>query len=219
VFKTRPANRAARPQGSQASPTITSQAIDVRVSENSTLYLLPDPVTCFRSASYNQIQTCRLSRGASLVLLDWITSGRIALGEEWALSRYYSANHVWVEGKLIAKDVMLLEDPTPLEPSPLAPRTLLDRLSPYSCYATLILYGPSVKSTILALTKMYEGITVFKTASPEPLIWSVSPINGGEGCIVRVAGKETEIVRGWLGDALRDLKDVIGIDIYRKAFP
>jgi urease accessory protein len=198
---------------------VTTQTMDVVISEESTLILLPDPVTCFRSASYNQSQTFRLSRdAASLVVLDWVTSGRVALGEEWAFSRYYSANHVWVEGKRIVKDVMLLEDPE-TDMKPLARRTLFDRLSPYSCYATLILYGPVVKNVIREMTERYEAITVFKTTVPAALIWSLSSISDGAGCVVRVAGKETECVREWFGHALRELESVIGIDVYRKAFP
>jgi urease accessory protein len=190
--------------------------MDIAVSKNGALFLLPDPVTCFRSASYKQIQTFRLSKDASLVVLDWITSGRMALGEEWAFSRYYSANHVWVDGKLIAKDVMLLEDKE-TDVRSLPRRTLLDRLSPYSCYAALILYGPMALPVIHELTERYEAITVFKTSVAPALIWSLSPIDGA-GCIVRVAATKVEGVKEWLADVLRRLENVIGVDVYRRAF-
>jgi len=35
---------------------------------------------------------------------------------------------------------------------------------------------------------------------------------------VRVAGKETEQVRLWLKEALRGLEDVLGDDVYCRAF-
>ena len=197
---------------------MTTQTTDVIISENGALFLLPDPVTCFRSASYTQTQTFRLSRDASVVALDWVTSGRIALGEEWVFSRYYSANQVWVDGELITKDVMLLSEDGDMMRRVLPRRSLLDRLSPYSCYATLILYGSMVKSVIREMTTEYEGTTVQKATNPAPLIWSLSPISDGGGCIVRVAGQETELVRNRIAGLLRGLEGIIGVDMYRKAF-
>jgi urease accessory protein len=199
-------------------PKVTTQIINVVVSEKGALVLLPDPVTCFRSASYKQVQTFHLSRGASLVVLDWVTSGRIALGEEWVFSRYHSANNVWVDGKLIAKDVMLLEEQEEIDTRSLPRRTLFDKLSPYSCYASLILHGPMVENTIREISEQYDSITVFNTIVKPALIWSLSPISDGKGCVVRVAGKESECVKGWLGNALRGLQDAIGVDVFRRAF-
>ena len=67
-------------------------------------------MTCFRDASYNQIQTFDLTGTATVVVLDWITSGRKTRGEDWAFSRYYSANEITVNGKEVAKDILLLDD-------------------------------------------------------------------------------------------------------------
>lgn len=224
MFKTRAGDRAAgRALKSHTESTsgleITAQTMDVSVSPNSALFLLPDPVTCFRSASYNQIQTFRLSGDSSSVaLLDWVTSGRKSLGEEWVFSRYYSVNEVWVDGKRVARDVLLLED-TENAVESLPKRTLEDRLAPYSCYATLILYGPLVQGVIQDIKSEYGSISVYKTRTPVDLIWSVSPFSHENGCVVRVAGKETESVKQWLGKALKMLEGVVGIDVYRRAFP
>lgn len=188
------------------------------VTSESALFLLPDPVTCFRSASYNQIQRFHLSKGASLVVLDWVTSGRKSLGESWAFSRYYSLNEVVVEGKTIAKDIMLLDDKE-MDTLPLPGRGLADRLAPYSCYATLILYGPLVQRVIHDLVEQYQRISVMKSTAPPELLWSLSSImDGAPAAVVRVAGKETELVKKWLGDALIRLEEVVGVDVYRRAF-
>ena len=223
VFKTRRGDRAARKTVKQPESNsgleITAQTMDVSVSSNSALLLLPDPVTCFRSASYNQIQTFRLSDDSSSVaLLDWVTSGRKSLGEEWVFSRYYSLNEVWVGGKRVARDVLLLED-TDKTVELLQRRTLADRMAPYSCYATLILYGPLVQGVIQGIKSEYALISVYKTRTPTHLIWSVSPILNENGCVVRIAGKDTESVKQWLGNALKMLEAVVGIDVYRRAFP
>ncbi|KAE9408224.1 UreD-domain-containing protein [Gymnopus androsaceus JB14] len=213
VFKTRAQQRLASVQRSldrtslnvQSSPT-TLQKMDFVISSNGALFLLPDPVTCFRSASYTQIQNFRTASDASLVVLDWVTSGRKSLGEDWVFSRYYSVNELMIEEKRVAKDVMLLEDET----NPDTSRRLAERLSPFSCYATLILRGPLIEGTIAHLV----------SSTPEDIIWSLSPIGSDkkDGMIVRVAGIETELVKGWLKDALSTLEEIIGVDIYRRAF-
>ncbi|KAF8078749.1 UreD urease accessory protein-domain-containing protein [Lyophyllum atratum] len=197
---------------------VTMQDMTFTIAAEGALFLLPDPVTCFRSASYNQTQTFQLSNNASLVVLDWLTSGRMSMGEEWAFSRYYSANEVWAEGKRIAKDVMLLDDQ--VDSTAKVPlRDLGDRLAPYSCYATVILYGPLVQGTIQHLAAQYDQIAIFRTKGPAELVWSLSPMTSGNGAIVRVAGKETESVKTWLGQALIGLQQTVGIDVYRRAFP
>jgi urease accessory protein len=184
--------------------------MDVVINDG-TLLLLPDPVTCFRSASFNQIQTFRLTGDSSAALLDWVTAGRRSLGEEWDFSRYYSVNEVWINGKRIARDVVLLQndgDNTPLNA----------KLAPYTCYATLILYGPLMKNTIRHLSELFGSISVFKSHRPADLIWSFSPIFSGAGCAVRVGGTNTESVKRWLRNALIGLEDILGIDVYRRAF-
>jgi len=62
---------------SSPSPT-TSQLFRCLVRRDSTLILLPDPVTCFSQAKYFQTQffDLRDRKTSSLVLLDWITPGR-----------------------------------------------------------------------------------------------------------------------------------------------
>jgi len=215
----------------------TTQKMDVRISSGATLFVLVDPVTCFRNSSYDQVQTFRLERDASLFILDSLTSGRMSLGEEWAFRRYFSLNEVRIiedrglgtqgassddDGDYdmcIAKDVMLLEHQLPNAHSPLPPRSLADKMSPYSCYAMAVLYGPALQGTLAEIAEAYEKISVFKQPSVPDLIWSFSPIRDGKGGIVRVAGVDTESVRNWLKDIFQKLEDMIGIDTYCKAFP
>lgn len=203
---------------------VTQQRLDVCVAAGGALYLLPDPVTCFRDAAYRQVQTFRLAHGASAALLDWYTSGRRALGEEWAFSRYYSVNEVFVDGTRSARDVVLLEGTdtgTARGTQQLPRRTLADRMGPYACYATLFLYGPRLQGIVQTLEDRMRVATVFQVKEPLDVLWSLSPVRGeagDSGRIVRVAGKETEDVKMWLSDALRGLVEVIGGEVYSKIF-
>lgn len=236
VFKTRAGNRAStrfRRSSPQPTPSslqaVTIQSMEVTIAPDSALFLLPDPVTCFRSASYTQMQTFHLAGSASIVLLDWVTSGRRSMGEDWDFLRYYSVNEVFVEGRRVARDVLLLDNPsldTQIAPescssnttssSPL--RTLKDRLAPYSCYAMLLLYGPQTHGVVTDLQAKYRTISIFKRAAPERFLWSLTPVDDGKGTVIRAAGVDTEDVKNWFREALRGLEVVVGIDEYRKVF-
>ncbi|KAH9486620.1 Urease accessory protein D [Psilocybe cubensis] len=231
VFKSRPGKRLASvksdrihssllPHDSAATPS-TRQNLEFHLAPMSTLFLLPEPVTCFRDASYNQIQRFYLQEDSSAVILDWITSGRMSVGEEWVFSRYHSLNEIFLGGKRVAKDVMLLDiEDTGVHDVHIPHRPLRDRLQPYSCYAMLILYGPQMQSVIADITAKYNNISVFKTRQPDTLIWSLSPVDSKKrGAVVRVAGLETEMVKEWLKQTLAGFEDVVGKDLYRRAFP
>jgi len=214
------------PTSKSSSSPVTCQRLTVRVSKGATFYLLPDPVTCFKHASYNQLQSFHLEDGASLVVLDSFTSGRKSLGEEWEFWRYYSVNDMWANGRRVAKDVMLLEQDKEGEAKTsrwdgvLPIRRLVDRLAPYSCYATAILYGPAMRETLRDISQRSDKISIFKMASPPPLLWSFSWVGPQrEGGIIRVAAMDTEGVRDFLKESLFGIKTLVGIDTYQKAFP
>ncbi|EIW86836.1 UreD-domain-containing protein [Coniophora puteana RWD-64-598 SS2] len=231
VFKTRPGlrtrNSVTGPQDGGHDPQTTSQTMTVSIPDDSALLLLPDSVTCFRSASYTQIQRFHLSANGSLAVLDWINCGRKSMGEEWAFTRYYSVNEVFVEGRRVARDVLLLEDPAERKSTPESAstdsagstsRTLKDQLQPYSCYAMLLLCGPLTKAVVSNLSSEYQKISIFQKAGPDRLLWSLSAVDNGRSHVVRVAGTETEDVKDWLRHHLSGLENVVGTDAYRKAF-
>ncbi|KAI0034266.1 UreD-domain-containing protein [Vararia minispora EC-137] len=217
VFKTRPGTRRAVHHTQSDSPE-TRQRLHARVSAGGALFLLPDPVTCFASASYAQIQTLELERGASAVLLDWYTSGRRARGEEWAFVRYRSVNEIWVDGVRVARDATLLEGDGQEGVDGLPRRTLGERMGPYACFACVLLCGPEVTKVVRSLDARVESESVLRLREPMRVVWAVSALNGAEGRVLRVAGKETEDVKDWLRDALSGLGDAVGRDAYAKAF-
>ena len=78
------------------------QLIRADVAQGALLTLLPDPVVPFADSRFVQDQEFALApprlgagvvackMGGSVVLLDWVTSGRRARGEAWSMSRYES---------------------------------------------------------------------------------------------------------------------------------
>ena len=65
------------------------------VGRGSLLVFAPEPVQPFAESRYVQQQRFSLAADASLVLVDWFSSGRSARGERWAFSHFASRNAVW----------------------------------------------------------------------------------------------------------------------------
>jgi urease accessory protein len=189
----------------------TRQLLRARLSEGATLLLLPAPVMCFSGSSYSQSQRFELaSSTCTLVLLDWFTSGRKSRGEHWAFDRYRSSNTVWRGDSSrqtpIARDVIVLAD------------DYAPYVHPYSCYATVLLFGPKVATTLESIRLCWDGMVQYKVRQRDRLMWSFSELDGGAGGILRCAGDETEKVRDWLRQALSPLETVVGRDLWRNAW-
>lgn len=60
--------------------------------------VIPDPVTCFSTARYSQKQVFRVTPDSSLLIVDWLTSGRHENGEKWDFEFYKSTNNIFLEG-------------------------------------------------------------------------------------------------------------------------
>lgn len=82
------------------APPVTKQRLVVHLAPGSLLLLLPDPIQPFKSSSYIQSQRFVLppiGTPASVLVLDWFTSGRNAgkrFQEEWEFELYSSVNEV-----------------------------------------------------------------------------------------------------------------------------
>jgi urease accessory protein len=112
--------------------------------------LLPDPVQPFEESVYEQTQVFRVADEASACLLDWVTQGRTARGENWSFTAWKGRNEVWwVAGdegssskdKLLVRDTVVLsgEDSLPLG------KTLRDTMHQLGVFGTLILRGCLMK--------------------------------------------------------------------------
>ncbi|RIB05285.1 UreD urease accessory protein [Gigaspora rosea] len=199
--------------------SITRQSLNAYVHESSILLQLPEPTTCFRDAEYIQSQTFSLENNASVVILDWFTSGRMSRGERWEFARYESGVNLLVGGKLIFRDVVLLQNENEGENNI---SNINSRLKPYECFATLVIYGPKVISLTNHLMNEFDKIVVDKMDKIADLIWSASALHMEEenvrGVVIKVAGITTEIVRRFLvGVALKGLDEVIGENLFERA--
>ncbi|CAO3671326.1 unnamed protein product [Umbelopsis vinacea] len=201
-----------------------SQTIDAFVSPTSMLLLLPDPVTSFKNSIYHSYQRIHLTSNESstsqLVLLDWFTGGRLARGEKWQFKKYASKIDIRLDGRLLVRDNLVLED----ENKEWVPTSSYSsRLHPHTCFATLIMIAPGqsdLSKVVQLCTAFFDRLSIGQVKRPKELIWSLSRLRHVEnGILLRVAGETTEIVKNFLKkEALLNIETVIGTGMYDKLF-
>lgn len=215
--------------GKNGEAPLTRQRMHVAVAPGAFLLLMPDTVSPFRDSRYAQAQRIVLAEGSSALILDWVNSGRghrppmptryvvskdttddaIKSGatapdeEVWAMAYYGSTNEVVVNGAVVARERMVLDNAghaTDKTGSGLSPVAL--RLAPYHIYATVLAYGPHLAPLRALLDKVVDGTFQFQLPRPPGLIWSYSALSD-DGGILRVTGLEVEDVRSWLRAVLQ----------------
>lgn len=207
--------------GTQASTKIyrnpslkpCSHVTDVALDAGSLLVLAPDPVQAFASSTYIQRQEFHLAPSASLVLLDWLSSGRAARGERWAFNRFQSRNEVWntsasatgdrpslPQGKRVFLDSLLLDSASGSLDSP-------HRTGRFNCFALLLFLGPLVRQIAV---RLLNSISQEPVGRDTALVCSASPVC--DGAMLRAAGETVETVRRELHHHLEPLCDLLGDD-------
>ncbi|KAJ2063450.1 hypothetical protein GGI17_001666 [Coemansia sp. S146] len=198
---------------SQPSPVLTEQTyqtIVIDVEPDALLCLLPDPVTCFKDAMYNQRQLVTLhSPASSVVLLDWMTSGRMSRGERWDFAKYFSVNVIRTSDRIIIRDALLLQD------------SFATRMEPIDAFALILVLGPAVAEVAQTFREEHKAqrIKPFRpnathdhASEEQGILWSVSEIDehGVCGVAVRAAGPSTEELKDWIKRRLVSLKPTVG---------
>lgn len=189
------------------------QRLHVKVEKGGLLVVMPDSVSPFRDSRYSQIQRFVLPPcgTASALILDWVNSGRgQQMGyqgastdmEVWQMARYASTNEVLIGDKTIMRERMILDNSTlpPSTNNALSP--IARHLAPYNVYATVLIIGPHFTNLLEYLKKMVDGVQQFQLPRPQSLTWAFSPVEGGKGGVVRLAGVEVEDVKIWLRQVL-----------------
>ena len=210
-----------------------SQQTHAKLGRGSLLVFAPDPIQPFAGSSYQQRQEFHLGPGASLVLLDWFSSGRTSRGERWAFNRFQSRSAVYLRGSRREEtpnnaecgtrnaelrsefpDVDCYGQGSELafldslrltadDGSLLAPH----RTGRFNCFATLLLIGPGVSSLATNVLTEIKQLPVQRQVS---LLCSASPVR--DGAVIRVAGESVEAVGRELHRHLAPLSALLGDD-------
>ncbi len=198
------------------------------------LVFAPAPVQPFANSLYDQRQEFRLGPEASLVLLDWFTSGRAACGERWAFERLSMRNEVWqtsaaeliVDGRGFPEENSgsPKENTTrPHERCVFLDSCCLDsrdghlnsphRTGRFNCFALLLMVGTALKKQAEQLLEDVRGVAV--KARPKLLV-SASPLR--EGVVMRVAGEDVADIDHHLRRYLSQLANLLGEDPWSRRF-
>lgn len=176
----------------------TSTQVHARVEPGACLVLAPDPVVCFASSRYRQVQNIELAAGASLVLVDWLTSGRHVSGERWAFEEYHAQVRVRQDGRLIVHDALALRAVDgALEP----------RLGRWNILGTVVLLGSAVQNAAAEIAAQVARDPVVRRADQ-----IVTATVVGDGCLLRIAGTSVERVASTVRTHLRFVRRLLGDD-------
>ncbi|KAI9052182.1 hypothetical protein LZ554_003542 [Drepanopeziza brunnea f. sp. 'monogermtubi'] len=127
---------------------VTRQQLEVTIGTGAAVCLLPDPVQPFESSIYEQSQKFCIAEGGNLCLLDWVSEGRTARGEDWDLGAWSGRNEVWTMGtdqkrpRLLLRDNVILEGDAPGA----VEKHLRKKMHALGIFGTLILRGPLMES-------------------------------------------------------------------------
>ncbi|XP_063944164.1 urease accessory protein D isoform X2 [Daucus carota subsp. sativus] len=199
------------------------QIYEARIGIDALLVVIPDPVTCFSTAKYSQKQVFRIMSNSSLLIVDWITSGRHESGEKWDFTHYKSTNHIYLEGdEPLFLDTVLLEQGSTV--------TIAERVQDYQVLAMVIILGPKLKHV---QTKVQEDVknmmseqlqlpatSLRRYSAPSTshslikpsFLASCSPFGPqGSGVVIRIAAMTTESVYRFLQQQLASLEPLVGV--------
>jgi urease accessory protein len=176
-----------------------TQRLHARVDDDSLLVLLPDPVTCFAGSRYTQEQHVHLEPAANLVLVDWLTAGRVGFGERWQFDEYRSQLRVWRGARLVLHDGLSLLP---------ADGNLASRMDRFNCLATAVLLGPALKTTAARLAGSLGSAPVPRRAD---LLLAAAPL-AEDGVLLRLAGLSVEQVGATLQQYLAIVATLLGDD-------
>ncbi|XP_058096389.1 urease accessory protein D isoform X2 [Magnolia sinica] len=211
--------------GESCTAVLTTQAsTKATVGSHALLVIIPDPVTCFSTARYSQKQIFRVASDSSLVIVDWLTSGRHESGEKWDFELYKSTNNIFLDGnEPLFLDSVLLEQGSST--------SIADRMQDYQVIAMVILVGPKLKhvqNQVQEDVKKMMTKRFYAPASPcgtkieseyglpKPALIASCSVFGPKdlGVVVRISAVTTESVYEFLRHHLASMESLLGASPY-----
>jgi urease accessory protein len=179
------------------------QSLTATVSADALLAVVPDPIVCFADAHFTQTQRYDLHADASLVMVDWMTSGRHATGERWAFSRYESRFDIRRGAQRIFFDALVLEPNID---------GVAERMGRFNVLLTAVMTGPLV---VAATADIVRRVSQSPIAPGANLIVSAARLRDG-GALLRMAGSSVEQMGRALRADLGFLSPLIGDDLWNR---
>ncbi|OKL57579.1 hypothetical protein UA08_07013 [Talaromyces atroroseus] len=232
IYKTAPDGRRSSSNNSVMDDDMSRQTLDVRIGSQAGLCYLVDPSAPFKNSRYEQIQVFTIDGSqkgenrSSLCILDWVTQGRSARGENWDFQIWKGRNEVWSEDKITGKRRLLLRDSIVLDDE-VDPQSkegdkihesgglIRERTYPHGVFGTLILYGPMFDQlgaffmdTFSSQPRIGGRNWSSTSAATEPsknqdkVTWTAARVRAGF-VLVKFGAMDLEAAREWLGNVIR----------------
>jgi len=194
---------------SQASTKVYRSALPARqtvkahVAPGALLVAAPDRVACFAGSTLQQAQQYELDANANLMLLDWISAGRLESGERWAFDHCSSRIEIRREGRLAFLESLLLDAQH---------GSLALRMRKYNTLATLVFCGPKLfegAGTLLdAMEQTGPGIGA---EAGRGILCGASRFTD-DGIVLRWAAEDVETLALRIKAVLKFVADLLGDD-------
>jgi urease accessory protein len=175
----------------------TSSELTARVGDEARLVVAPDPVVCFAASRYLQRQSFELAGSASLVAIDWMTSGRWASGERWAFDSYEARLTVRRDDALLVHDVLALRAQD---------GNLAARMGRFEVIAIAVLVNVDAAAEIVG---RLAGQRVERNAQQ---LLAATTLSDARSCVIRIAGVSVEQVGRTLRGLLSFVPALLGDD-------
>jgi urease accessory protein len=179
------------------------QSLTAAVGAKALLAVVPDPIVCFAAADFAQQQRYDLHADASLVMVDWMSSGRHAAGERWAFSRYESRFDIRRGSQRVFLDGLVLKQSTD---------SVVDRMGRFDVYVTAIVTGPLVAA---AAAELFSDVSHAPVARGADLVIAAATLPDG-GVLLRMAGTSVEAMGHMLRRRLAFLSPLVGDDLWSR---
>jgi urease accessory protein len=178
-----------------------SQRLTGHISDEALLVVAPDPTVCFAGSTFRQVHCYQVTAGGSLVVLDWMTCGRLAMGERWAFDAYASRLELWRAQRRV------LYDATVLRPDD---GSIAERMGRFNIWGTLVMVGPFVREMAAEIVVQTGGLPVEPSRD---VIISASRLTP-DGALLRVAGESVEKIRTLLRTHMGFLRPLLGDEVW-----
>lgn len=179
------------------------QSLTANVCVDALLAVVPDPIVCFAGADFVQTQRYDLHPDASLVMVDWMTSGRHALGERWAFSRYESRFDIWRGSQRVWFDRLILEPGID---------SVAARMGRWNVCLTAVISGPLVAG---AAKELVAAVSDAPISRRDDLVIAAAELVDG-GALLRMAGTGVEAMAHAVRSRFAFLSPLVGDDLWSR---
>ncbi|XP_025083717.1 urease accessory protein D-like isoform X2 [Pomacea canaliculata] len=194
----------------------TQQNMEYFLHGTTFLAILGDPVVCFADAQFCQTQKVYMSEDSNIVLLDWLTAGRVALEEIWNFKSYQSLVEVYIDKHLVFKDNQRLSDGPYF--------TLREAMGSFQVLGMCVVLGDRMHNLVDHVKQLYGTPHSIGKPLSKDLICSYSPLTLEcnnkviNGCYIRFVATSTTLAYSVVQQVTSCLVEILGGDPFRKKY-